>query len=211
MIYFLLVLLILILILFLVLFLRTKIVLKYEDKKLTVTFKILFLRLKFDLNRNKGKEKEKQPKQRASNEEISNEKIGKKLSDFKEKYEKYRDFVDFALSHLRYKIGFEKWKIRIEMGTGNAASTGIAQGMIWAVAGSVYGFLAQYFDFKSTKINKNRQKYTTNFPEIDIIPHYNDTCFEIEAGGIIYTRLVHIIPVVIRLLKITGKREKTVE
>ncbi len=211
MIYFLIVLLILILILFLVLFLKAKIILRYEDKKFQISFKILFLKLKFDLNRNKGKEKEKQPKQRASNEEISNDKIGKKLSDFREKYEKYKDFVEFTLSHLRYKIGFEKWKIRIELGTGDAASTGIAQGMIWATAGTVHGFLAQYFDFKSTKIYNNRQKYTTNFPEIDIIPHYNERCFDIKAGGIIYTRLVHIIPIIIRLLKITGKNQKTVK
>lgn len=211
MIYFLIVLLILILILFLALLLRTKIVLTYEDKKFEITFRILFLRLKFDLSRNKGKEKEKEPKQRASNDEISNEKIGKKLSDFKEKYEKYKEFVDFTLNHLRYKIGFEKWKIRIEIGTGDAASTGIAQGIIWVVAGNVYGLLAQFFDFKSTKIYENRQKYITNFPEIHIIPHYNETCFEIEAGGIIYTRLVHIIPVIIRLLRITGKNRKTVK
>ncbi len=211
MIYFLVVLLVLILILFLALFLRTKIVLKYEDKKFKISFRILFLRLKFDLSRNKWKEKKRQPQQRESNEEISNDKIGKKLSDFKEKYEKYKDFVDFTLNYLRYKIGFEKWKIRIELGTGDAASTGIAQGMIWATAGTVHGLLSNYFDFKSTKIYNNRQKYTTNFPEIHIIPHYNERCFDIKAEGIIYTRLVHIIPVIIRLLKITGKNQKTVK
>lgn len=80
---------------------------------------------------------------------------------------------------MRYKIQIPVLRITLDLGTGDAASTGMLYGTIWGAAGILFPILARYT--------------RTVFPMIDITPDYYGKRFDIKAKSIIKVRPVHII------------------
>lgn len=175
-----------------------KIDVEYRNTKLKITIKCLFIKVTLDENsfsKTRGKQSSK-PKQKVSNKEYSAEKISpiEKLKNLKKSYNEMKDILNDIFELLKDKAEFSGIYVRVKYGTGDAAITGMIYGAIWSFIGSVYGFLCRFFSIK--------------FPKVELEPQFGGKAFEIEAEGIITTRLVHIIIAAIRSLKNILKRKK---
>ncbi len=162
-----------------------KIGIEYRVGKMKLTVKCLFLRFTIDTsNLKKGKKADAL----AENEKVP-EKIGiiEKIRNLKKGYDNMKGILGEVLTLLKDKAEFSGIYIRIKYGTGDAAVTGMIYGAIWSLVGNVYAFLCRYFRI--------------NFPELELESVFGNKAFEIEAEGIITTRLVHIITALFRSRK----------
>ena len=102
-----------------------------------------------------------------------------KIEKAKRQYNDVKDIVEIVLDYAGDKVEFSDIYIRSRFGTGDAAHTGMICGAIWTLIGNVYAFLCRFLNLE--------------FPEVDLVPAFNEKVFEIEGEGIIRIRLVHII------------------
>lgn len=80
----------------------------------------------------------------------------------------------------RKKIHVEL-NIRLKEGTGDAAQTGLVCGLLWIASGILSTYMSRYLKV----FHKN----------IEIIPCFNKSLFEVDAACIFHVKLVHIIVV----------------
>ncbi len=174
------------------LFAPLKIDIEYRNSKLIITVKCLFVKVTLD-RENFAKKKSGQATRTKSQ---STEKAGalEKLKNLKKSFDEIRFILHDVFEHMRDKIEFSGIYVRVKYGTGDAAITGMIYGAIWSFIGSVYGFLCRFFRVR--------------FPKVELEPQFGGKAFEIEAEGIITTRLVHIIIAAIRSGKNILKRKK---
>ena len=144
---------------------------------------------------------------------ISFEKIADKLISKKEKtetdVEKEIDRaivdLDFVISFfgdsrrfIRKKFTLSEFKLDVELGTAEAASTAVLTGMLYTFA---YNLLALI----------NQLVYVDK-PAVNVNPRFNDATFKLVLRGIIKARIVHIIAVVFifvfKLLKYKKYKEE---
>ncbi len=164
-----------------------KVTVEYRSKKTTVSFRCRFF--KFTL---KPKTKEKSEKKDAPNE--TKLKLTEKLRKWKSDFEEYKIFLDEIMILLQDRAKLTGIYVRIHYGTGNAATTGILYGGIWALVGSVYAYLCRYV--------------SVEYPKVELKPNFNDKELDVELAGIIEARLVHIITAVFRSVKLYSKHKK---
>lgn len=173
------------------LFMKAKVVLEYNNGYFRIIFRSGLIRVSVDsktVERLSAKRKAAGTKKKTEKEEKDpHEKFFDKVDRIKEKYLALRTVADIFLRCVRYKISFSGIYIRVKYGTGEAASTGMLYGAVWALIGSVYSFICRYFYI--------------SFPEVDMEPDFNRKIFEPELKGIITARPVHIIIAVIRSLR----------
>ncbi len=174
------------------LFAPLKIDIEYRNNKLKITVKCLFVKVTLD----REEFARKKTGQASKSNPQTNEKIGviEKLKNLKKGFDEIRFILHDVFEHMRGKIEFSGVYVRVKYGTGDAAITGMIYGAIWSFIGSVYGFLCRFFRIK--------------FPKVELEPQFGGKAFEIEAEGIITTRLVHIIIAAIRSGKNILKRKK---
>ncbi len=167
---------------------------EYRNSKLKITVKCLFVKIVLD-EKNFAKKKSTKTKKTKLNAQ-NTEKIGamEKLKNLKKGFDEIRYILHDVFEHMRDKIEFSGIYVRVKYGTGDAAITGMIYGAIWSFIGNVYGFLCKFFRIK--------------FPKVELEPQFGGKAFEIEAEGIITTRLVHIIIAAIRSGKNILKRKK---
>lgn len=181
------------------LFLKARVVLEYNNGYFRVIFRSGLIRISIDSKTierltSKNKKKEKPERKKAETQEKEpHEKFFDKVKKIKQKYLSIKTVANIFLRCVRYKVSFSKIYIRVHYGTGDAASTGMLYGAIWALIGNVYGFICRYFNI--------------SFPEVDLDADYNKKVFETEVKGIITVRPVHIIIAVLRSLR-AYKKEK---
>lgn len=112
--------------------------------------------------------------------------------------------LDFVLSlfgdfrrFIRKRISLTEFALKVTFGTADAASTAVLSGHLWSLS---YNLLALI----------DKLIYVDN-PKVEVVPIFNEATFSITAGGIIKTRLAHIIATAIvfayKFLKY--KRNKT--
>ena len=166
------------------LFSPLKISAEYRASKLKLVFKCLFIKATIDDSRFESK---KGKSETLNNEKTSGNAFGR-LKDFKDNYGNVKDILAEILNLVRNKAEFSGIYVRIRYGTGEAAITGMIYGAIWALVGSLYSFLCRFFRIE--------------FPKLELDPVFGEKAFEIEAEGIITTKLVHIITAVLRSGKI---------
>ncbi len=101
------------------------------------------------------------------------------------------DIKDLAEFFSKRCIVVDNIKLRLEFGTGDAAQTGIATGVLNT---AVYGFVGIVHQ------NVRLKKWT-----VDIIPEFQEEKFELEFLCIGTTRLLHIISIGIKGVKLYRK------
>ncbi len=171
-----------------------KICIEYRNSKLIITAKCLFIKVKLDSETfSKGKP---QKAKKRNTDTQNTEKIGviQKLRNLKKGFDEIRFILEDVFKLLKDKAEFSELYIRVKYGTGDAAITGMIYGAIWTFIGNLYSFLCRFFRI--------------SFPQVELEPQFGGKAFEIEAEGIISTRLVHIIIAGIRSGKNILKRKK---
>ena len=179
--------------------LRTKvrILVDYKEKVIHIVFRIGFIKIRTTwdaLAKILKKERPKVPPRPVGEKESELDAIIRQLMDLfddkmdwiKDEHRKLKNDLDILLRASEYDVVISDVRIRLNYGTGDAATTGMAYGVIWAVIGAVYGIGCEYFSI--------------SFPEVEIEPNYNEPVFDGEISGIIAVRLVHIINIILPLL-----------
>lgn len=95
-----------------------------------------------------------------------------------------KDHKSLFLDVIRYldkKNIHVELSLRLKQGTGDAALTGIACGLIWSAAGIITSYISRYLKVFSEKI--------------EVTPCFDKSIFEVDASCIFHVRLVNIIVV----------------
>ena len=173
-------------VLFLLLYPKLNIIIEYRSGKLKVIFKSILFRYTLDderlrslFKKDKDDGKGVSPEEKISEEEKTSEDFWGKIEKVKTQFREIREIVEMIYDCAGHRVEFTNIYIRSEFGTGDAAHTGMAYGAVWTLIGNVYAFLCRFAKLE--------------FPEVELIPNFNQTVFNIEAEGIIKMRLVHII------------------
>ncbi len=175
-------------------FSKLNVIVEYRQGELKITFRNKLFKYVLDDERLKNfssKKGEKTEENKKDNQTV--EGFFSKAEKIKRQYNEFRDVIDDVLDSAGNRAEFTDIYVRVRFGTGDAAYTGMAYGGIWSLIGSLYAYLCRFIRLE--------------FPEVELIPVYNEKTFEIEAEGIIKIPLVHIITAVFRGLKIY-KRSK---
>ncbi len=177
---------VLILILTCILFLPVTAELSYKEK---AELKISFLKIPIYRTEFKRKEKESAtPEEKAKTIEKASGKLGKKIDGFKE-------FYKIATRLLSKYVTIDSISLKLDFGTGDAPSTAILIGVLWA---SLYGVIGRIGSI--CKIKKH---------DVFINPHYNEETFSFEGKCIIKSKLAYIIIIAITILmKIKSRKGK---
>ena len=148
--------------------------------------KVLFFKIKIkDRHRKKSKKKTKINKNEPSAKKKLSFAIIKKIAGLTD------EIKDIAGFFAKRCIVVDNISLHLEFGTGDAAQTGIATGVLNTAA---YGFVAAVHQ------NVRLKKWS-----VDIIPDFKEEKFEFEFLCIGTTRLLHIIGIVIKGLKLYKK------
>lgn len=179
--------------LFFLLFHKLSIFVEYRNKKIKLVFKTYLFRYTLDDERLKRLSK-KDKKAEIDDGKSEEEKFFGKVQKIKGKYTEAKEIIDAVLDCAGDRVEFSDVFIRSKFGTGDAASTGMLYGAIWTLVGNVYAFLCRFFNIK--------------FPEVELVPNFNEKAFEIETEGIIKIRIVHIITAAMCGFKVYKKHKK---
>lgn len=136
----------------------------------------------------KGKEKEpsKHPEEKAEKLEKSSKKLGDKIDDF-------RSFYKMTVKLLKRHVSLEEIKLKVDFGTGEAATTAVLTGVLW---GALYGLIGRLGHICYIK-NHN----------VNITPVYNEARFSFEGKCIFKSNIAYIIFIAITILmKIKSRR-----
>lgn len=168
----------------LLLFSPLKIVVQYREKKIKLIFRCAFLRFSVKdsafRKKKKSEKSDEKPTEDAQKDGVS------RIKNMQSGFDSAKGALDEILDLVKHRAKFSDIYVRLRYGTGDAANTGIMYGAIWAFVGNVYAYLCRHF--------------YVEFPTVELEPQFDKTAFEIEAQGIITTRLVHIIKCVLKLL-----------
>ena len=186
MIYFWIILILILAFLCLILLAPLKVRIHYLDKTTVVRVSCLFIRYTY---RKKDKKKEEQ-----AATDTPKPGVIERIKSVKKGYEEIKDVIDEVVRFSHDHVEIRDIYIRVKYGTGDAAITGIIYGAIWSFVGNVYSTLCRF--------------WKVQFPRLELEPIFGGKAFEIEAEGIIKTRLVHIITTAIRSLKIYKNSKK---
>lgn len=105
-------------------------------------------------------------------------------------YKNNIETVSRIMCFVKKYVTFDEFRLRVREGTGDAAATGMVNGLLWAASGLVITRLFKTFRTKSKKFKS----------DVDIEPDYEMKDFNVDLYCIFHTRLVHIILVLIYIL-----------
>ena len=105
-------------------------------------------------------------------------------------YDVYTKLSQYTKKYLNV----DEFEVEINVGTGDAATTAISVGALWAVVYNFIGTLGMFV-------------YIDN-PKVAIVPSYNEMQFKTNARCIIYCRIVHIIFIMLFLINSKTNRRK---
>ena len=165
------------LILILILFLSVRLELSYKEGKFRLDVFVCNIRA-YSL-----KKKEKSVPE--SNEEKTAE-FEKKTKKLSSKLKHFRDICSFAVKLLKKYVSITSLKMKVKIGTGDAAVTAISVGALWATIYSALGIVGQIM-----YIDKHN---------VEITPDYANTLFEYDGECIIKSRVVYIIIIAMLIL-----------
>lgn len=195
------------LLLFLILRLKVNIIAEYlrdnEDDNITVSFFTLkeLLKYKFEvplIDVNTEGVEYKLVRERGKKDTTTGEKkkrtgfiqFTQKVYHMWTAYKKNKETVSRLMCLIKKYVTFDEFRLRVREGTGDAAATGMVNGLLWAVSGLVITKLFKTFRTKSKKFKS----------DVDIEPDYEMKDFNVDLYCIFHTRLVHIILVLIFVL-----------
>lgn len=171
-----------------ILFLPLKVVASYKEKKTAVRIYLGGVRV-FRLKlKEKGEKPSKTPDEKVEKLEKDTRSLGEKIKHF-------ADIFKTAVRLLRRYVSIHNINLKIDVGTGEAATTAVSSGVLW---GAIYGLLGiigsiVYINRHNVKIN----------------PVYTNAAFSIEGECIIKSRIAYIIFIAITILiKIKSRKGK---
>jgi len=149
----------------------------YKDKifKITIGGKYTYITLYNSAKSDKNK-KDKKEENKDFIKIPTFDALRKKFSAIKGIYNEEKDEIISILKALNANVQVEKLNFAVTYGFGDAAVTGIANGVIWGGISAASGILFRYFNIKEK----------TN---IAVFPHYTEKCFNIESTFIFDTKL----------------------
>lgn len=192
-----------ILLLFVILWTKIKVELIYkfeiEDRRLTIIIKLLFgmLRFRFDFPQ---MDKKASPDKNDPNK-IGDDKHQKSfgrdgaLTSFHE-VKRFIDHIPILyriLKEFLKKVQIKKISWKSAIGTGNAATTGVAAGSLWTFKGSVIGIISYYFSLQTK-------------PELQITPVFNRAISHTHIKCMFHVKTGHAILAGLRFLIFWRKR-----
>lgn len=181
----------LVLLLLIFLMLPLKVYIEYADGKLVFKIKIAGITLK-----KKGKRKQEQAPKKETPQE-KKKAFDKDTLSLHNKASQISELCKTTCRLGRKYIKNEKLSVNISMGTGDAATTAVGIGALWAV---VYGLIA--IISKIVIIDNHK---------VDITPDYSEASFKANAECILSSRIVYIIiiaiTILIKLKPLKGKEE----
>jgi hypothetical protein len=112
------------------------------------------------------------------------------LNGFKDMKTLLEHVVSFhrIVRHFCQKVKITKIEWQTVMGTGDAASTGMLTGAVWAVKGSIIGIISHYFRMQ-------------NSPNLSVQPHFQLAVTQTSFKCMLQFRIGHAIIAGIKLLK----------
>lgn len=175
------------------LFSRLRICVDYKDGKMKLTFRCLCFKIsvKDSALKRKSKKGKKDKKDNLEAQLAEGKKptgVFERIRSFRDGFDGVKGVLSEILTLIKDKAEFSDIYIRIRYGTGDAAITGMIYGAIWAIIGNLYSLVCRFA--------------RVEFPSVELEPIFGDSAFEIEAEGIIVTRLVHIITAAFRSVKV---------
>lgn len=165
------------------LFVPAKVEIRFANKKTNIKVKVLGIPIK------KFPPAKEIRETRAHTKEMF-EKDTKKLT------QKIRDFAAVSKTAVRLTRKYARVKniqIKINFGTGDAATTAVSTGVLWTVVCSCISAISLV-----AKADK---------PSIEITPNFNECFFNYEGMCIISSRLVYITIIVMKILLKIKSRE----
>jgi hypothetical protein len=114
-----------------------------------------------------------------------------KISTVVHKLKIIKDFIDNywgVVSYLLKAIKINKFSWVTEFGTGDAAVTGVATGVVWTLKGGILSILSRYLTLKDKK------------PELQVIPRFQQGGLYLDLNCIFAIRIGHIIIATIRFV-----------
>ena len=169
------ILLFLILIISAILFSDFSVILTTEGKKVNLKLKTLGISFAIPLDKPK---KAKEPKTEKLTEDENG--IMEKLLNMRNNFTRKKKAIELVLIYLRKRIEITKFGVLGEVGTGNAATTGIVYGTVSAFVNSVFGFLGQYFSLK-------------NPPDVGLKLNYDKAVLKVKFAFMIKTKPWYLI------------------
>lgn len=165
------------------LFVPIKAEIRFINKKTDVRVKVLGITLKKLTPKKTKKDKEEQTEEAF---EKDTKKFTQKLHDFAAAFKA-------AVKLTRKYVKVENIQVKINFGTGEAASTAVSTGVLWTL---VCGCIS------AISLVARADK-----PSIEITPHFNECFFNSEGMCIISSRLVYITIIVMSILFKIKSRE----
>jgi hypothetical protein len=104
---------------------------------------------------------------------------------------KIKEFIDNywgIVSYLLKAVNINKLSWVTEFGTGDAAVTGVATGVVWTLKGGILTILSRYLTLKDKK------------PELQVIPRFQQGGLYLDLNCIFAIRIGHIIIATIRFV-----------
>jgi len=98
-------------------------------------------------------------------------------------------FKQWARRALK-KVECTRWRLDFRVGTGDAASTAVVTGLLWAVSGCATGIASQYVSFRTS-------------PHGEVTPNYSATEFDVVWEADFQIRLSTLVWVIVKLGKNT--------
>lgn len=198
----------------LALFIREKFVLEYtrnaDHNHLIITIHLLKGLIKYkyevpvddeDINGvrfGKHKKKKKKKTQIKKDEGSKNYvNLFKKGISYINLYNDNKDVICKVRNYLRDKLILKEFTLDIAVGTGEAFYTGILNGLLWTITGTVFSFLSN-----NMIVQKKR---------IDIKSDFNSKKLDVHLYCIFSVRIVHIIVVRLKIMQYTRKNAKSKE
>lgn len=175
-----------------ILFLPLKVEVSYKEKKLKIVVFITGIpvcKISPDI---KSKKKEN-PSKEDSSKRV--EELEKDVLTFGEKIKHYAEIYTNTVKLLRKYVAIDKVDLKIDVGTGNAATTAIGTGILWSAAYRLISIIGSIM-----YINRHH---------VEINPIYTNTAFSLDGKCIIKSRIAYIIFIVITILmKIKSRKGK---
>ena len=177
---------VILIVLVLVLFSQVKAILKYNNGKFKLN--VMLWGIKVYSFKKKEKMTPDNPEEKAKKFEKDASKLAFKLSDVLELYKT-------AVRLLKRFVSVDSVKVKIKTGTGDAATTAVSTGALWAAVYNLLGIIG-------------RIMYINNH-KVEVTPDYSGASFNANGECIIKSRVVYIIIIAILILfKIKSFKEE---
>ena len=144
-------------------------------------------------SKNKQKTKHKtKPEQKKSFSELTGA-----FGESKKLYKNEKDEIIGILKEISSAFECEVLNFVVDFGFGNAAVTGIANGIIWAGVTAVVTLLKRFIDLDK-KVN------------LAVSPNYTEACFSIDASVVFYTKPIWLIRIFRRIKALADRNENNI-